>query len=103
AGDERPFLRIAALRILRETATVDDLPLLERLTSDSSGWVRQRAAETLVAIDTGNAIAVQVLERQEDPYARAAVAAAIAGQRAAAAGGARGTDRRSDAHEKVRR
>lgn len=93
AQDDRPFLRLAALRVLKETATREDLPLLERLTSDSSWWVRQRAAETLVAIDTGNEIAARVLEAHEDPYARAAVTAALAGQRAASQ--VRSADRRA--------
>lgn len=92
--DERPFLRLAALRVLKETATREDLPLLERLTSDSSWWVRQRAAETLVAIDTHNEIAARVLEAHEDPYARAAVTAALASQRSASA--IRSSDRRAE-------
>jgi HEAT repeat protein len=100
--DERPFIRLAAVRILRETATLQDAPLLERLTRDSSWWVRQRAAETLVALDTGNAIAQEVLERQEDPYARAAVTAALAGQRAAG-DGVRISDRRAEQRERSSR
>jgi len=95
AEDERPFLRLAALRVLKETATTQDLPLLEKMTSDSSWWVRQRAAETLVSIDTGNEIAARVLEAHEDPYAKAAVTAALAGQRATA-GAIRSADRRAE-------
>jgi HEAT repeat protein len=94
AEDERPFLRLAALRVLKDTATKEDLALLERMTSDSSWWVRQRAAEALVSIDTGNEIAARVLEDHEDPYARAAVTAALASQRTA--GSVRSRDRRSD-------
>jgi HEAT repeat protein len=94
AEDERPFLRLAALRVLKETATPQDLPLLEKMTSDSSWWVRQRAAETLVSIDTGNEIAARVLEAHEDPYAKAAVTAALAGQRASSA--IRSSDRRAE-------
>lgn len=101
AADERPFLRLAALRVLKETATAQDLQLLERLTGDPSWWVRQRAAETLVSIDTGSEVAARVLEAHEDPYARAAVTAALASQRAA--GGNRSTDRRADTRERSRR
>ncbi|HKE37681.1 MAG TPA: HEAT repeat domain-containing protein [Candidatus Baltobacteraceae bacterium] len=98
AEDERSFLRLAALRVLKETATKEDLPLLERLTSDSSWWVRQRAAETLVSIDTSNEIAARVLEDHEDPYARAAVTAALASQRTA--GNVRTSERRADTRER---
>lgn len=101
AEDERPFLRLAALRVLKETATKEDLPLLERMTSDSSWWVRQRAAEALVSIDTGNEIAARVLEDHEDPYARAAVTAALASQRSA--GSVRSSDRRADTRVRSQR
>jgi HEAT repeat protein len=98
AADDRPFLRLAALRVLKETAGTQDLQLLEQLTSDSSWWVRQRAAEALVSVDAGSEIAARVLEAHEDPYARAAVTAALASQRASA-NGVRSTDRRADLRE----
>jgi HEAT repeat protein len=101
AADDRPFLRLAALRVIKETAGPQDLPLLERLTSDPSWWVRQRAAEALVSIDAGSEIAARVLEAHEDPYARAAVTAALASQRAAT-NGVRSTDRRADVRERSR-
>jgi HEAT repeat protein len=99
--DERPFVRLSASRVLKETATIADAPLLERLTRDANWWVRRRAAETLVAIDTGNVLATQVLERQDDPYARAAVTVAMADRRAGY-DGVRLPERRSEKGDQSR-
>jgi len=78
ADDPRVIVRIAALRLLKSTATARDAALLEHLTSDPNWWIRQRAAETLVSLDGGTAIAAEALLRREDPYACAAIVSAIA-------------------------
>lgn len=78
-GDDDPDVRLCALQALRRQATAGDGPTLLRLLSDRSWWVRQEAANALVALPgaTRDGIAA-LIDRVEDRYGKDALLRALA-------------------------
>lgn len=72
-------VRVAAVRALGRIATPEDLPRLVATLSDSSWWVRQRAADAIVSLPYLNAAQLADLRaRSPDRYAADALARAMA-------------------------
>ncbi|MBZ0330461.1 HEAT repeat domain-containing protein [Halomonas sp. ANAO-440] len=74
-----PEVRLAAVQALRRQAGTEDITLLEARLADSSWWVRQAAADCLVALPGIEPERLtELLERVEDRYGRDALRRAMA-------------------------
>ncbi len=77
-GGQPVFLRLAALNALSPLCNADDHDLLMSLLGDSSYWIRYRAAQALIRIPHGDAVASRLVERLEDRYSRDILKQALA-------------------------
>ncbi len=65
------FLRLSVAIASRQIGDSRDLPLLEKLLSDSVWWVRYRAAQAILAILDNSDIEIKkLLARIKDPFAK---------------------------------
>ncbi|WP_196778684.1 HEAT repeat domain-containing protein [Cognatilysobacter tabacisoli] len=78
-SDEDPDVRLCALQALRRQATAGDDEVLVRLLADRSWWVRQEAANGLVALPGSTRDRMLALiDRVADRYGRDALQRALA-------------------------
>ena len=78
-SDPHPDLRLAALRAMRRHFSSDDAGLLQPLLADPSWWVRQEAADALVALPGTSRQSLESLARAlDDRYGRDALVRALA-------------------------
>ncbi|SDL69694.1 HEAT repeat-containing protein [Franzmannia pantelleriensis] len=77
--DEAPAVRLAALAALRRQASVADQALIASLLADPNWWVRQAAADALVALpDMDDAALTTLLASLTDRYGQDALRRAMA-------------------------
>jgi hypothetical protein len=72
------FVRLAALRVLREAGSAEDEPLFVALLADPDYWVRRRAADVFVHLNHGNSAAASLATTHPDSFARAALSEMLA-------------------------
>ena len=71
AASNEFFIRLSVAIASKQIGNLQDLPLLEKLLSDSVWWVRYRAAQAILKIlDNSENEIKKLLERINDPFAK---------------------------------